>query len=499
MLLNKIKSFLTAENIFVCLILLGGFILRIYKINTLLDFHYDQGRDALVIWDFIHNGKFFLIGPTTGIEGIFRGPWYYWLITPFYLIGKGNPVYPSIFLSLTTIVGSYLAFLLGKKAGGSKTGFIALIVTSLSAGIILSSRWLSNPTPMFAISMLTVWSLYLFSQGKKWGLILAGFLAGMAMQFGSSGEIFYFPAIIVYLLILSKKKLNLKLIVYSILAVGISFVPQIIFDLRHERILTQGIINFLTQEKAIEYSLSEIIKVRLSLYWQVFSNNLWLGDHRVLAPFIAVSIYSLIVNFKTLWKSEIFKIVFIFSLSPILGLTFFVGNNGNVYGYYLTGYYFIFILFFSIVLGKITNTFLGKATVYLFLTILICFSLTSLSRYLGKDQDSWDTINLANQKRAIDEAYFLSKGEPFNLDFYVPPVIPYSYDYLMLWYGNGKYGYLPETEKVPLLITIYEIDPPHPDRIEAWFDRQDGIGKVEEEKFFGGIVVQKRERILFND
>src|SRR3989304_9915370 len=97
---NKI---LTPINILVFTLLFLAFLIRVYRIDSFLGFYFDQGRDAKVIWDFWHQGKFFLIGPTTGIEGVFRGPWYYWFIAPFYLLGKGNPEAASIWLSLTSV------------------------------------------------------------------------------------------------------------------------------------------------------------------------------------------------------------------------------------------------------------------------------------------------------------------------------------------------------------------------------------------------------------
>jgi len=54
-----------------------------------------------------------------------------------------------------------------------------------------------------------------------------------------------------------------------------------------------------------------------------------------------------------------------------------------------------------------------------------------------------------------------------------------------------------DENKVPLLYTLYEIDPPHPERLEAWLNRQKGIGKVEGSASFGGITVERRERILY--
>src|SRR6266498_1061990 len=110
----KINKLLTPLNIAIISILLISFFFRIYRIDQLLGFYYDQGRDANVIWNLIHNHKFFLIGPTTGIEGIFRGPWYYWLISPFYWLGQGNPIYPSIFLSITVVVSLFFLYKIGE-------------------------------------------------------------------------------------------------------------------------------------------------------------------------------------------------------------------------------------------------------------------------------------------------------------------------------------------------------------------------------------------------
>src|SRR4030043_919753 len=92
------------------LILFLAAFLRLYRINELLGFWYDQGRDALVIWDLIHKGKFFLIGPTTGIAGIFRGPFYYYLIAPFYFLGGGNSVLAAIFFAGGTGGGGGFTF-----------------------------------------------------------------------------------------------------------------------------------------------------------------------------------------------------------------------------------------------------------------------------------------------------------------------------------------------------------------------------------------------------
>ena len=45
---------------------------------------YDQGRDFLKVSEIILQKNITFIGPTTGIEGLFHGAWYYYILTiPF--------------------------------------------------------------------------------------------------------------------------------------------------------------------------------------------------------------------------------------------------------------------------------------------------------------------------------------------------------------------------------------------------------------------------------
>src|SRR3990167_4634228 len=95
---KEIKSH-TFIYLLLAVILSGAFFVRVYRVDQLMWFFFDQGRDALVIWRLWHEGKLFLIGPVTGLAGIFLGPLYYYLIAPFYLMGGGNPRIPAVFLA----------------------------------------------------------------------------------------------------------------------------------------------------------------------------------------------------------------------------------------------------------------------------------------------------------------------------------------------------------------------------------------------------------------
>ena len=106
-----------------------------------------------------------------------------------------------------------------------------------------------------------------------------------------------------------------------------------------------------------------------------------------------------------------------------------------------------------------------------------------------------NTITFDRQLEAIDWIYGNAGERDFNVDAYVPPVIPHAYDYLFVWLGETKYGKEPLVENAGLLYTLYEADIDHPERLEAWLERQKGIGTVISEEKFGMIGVQERERI----
>lgn len=490
-MLIKIRKHITPFNIFVFSILIIALTLRVWRIPELLAFHYDQGRDALVIWDLINNGKLFLIGPTTGIAGVFRGPFYYYLIAPFYFLGQGNPVFPSLFLSTLSVIALYIMYKISFEIGGKTSAVISLILGTFSFEMIYASRWLSNPTPMLFLSMLLIWSiLRIYNGNKKYWILVALTLGLSQFSFGSSGEIFYFPAILIFLLFNKRSFPDKNTFIKSVLAFCITFLPLVLFNLRHGTLLSDNIEAF--SQNAFGISTAKFTYDRLIQVINYFGSLIFHAPYEKeflwLITLLVTSLYflsKLLINPK-------FKILFIFLISPIIGLLFFKGNFGNIYGYYLTGYFMIFIIFLGTVLGKVfTDTFPGKIFTILFLLVFLNHNWFWAKGMLNTQIADRAIITLGNQKLAIDWIYRDAGEEKFNIDVYVPPVIPHSYNYLVAWKSNPNNV----TEQVPLLYTLYEADPDHPERLNAWLQRQKGIGEVKSDESFGGITVQRRERI----
>ncbi len=482
----------TPWNLLILIVLLLAFILRIYRIGELLDFHYDQGRDAMVMWNLWHNHKLFLIGPVTGLEGIFLGPFYYYLIAPFYLIGSGNPTIPSMFLSFLTTLGLFYLYKAGELIGDRKLGLISLIIGSISSYIVLSSRWLSNPTPILLTSILI---FYLFAKIIKeskvpqylWCIVYL--FVGVSMHFESASAAFYMPVLFVFT-IWQRNKINIKTFLISGFILFLTFTPQLIFNLKHDNILVKNIMAELPKQEKNNLPVIKLLSDRFKLFWEMFSSKLFHENEKLAVGFSLISISGIFILLRDKKYNQNLKLFSIFLGIPFILYTFYRGNHGTLYDYYFTGYYLILILLFSFGLWSFSKIKFGNYMLILFVVCFVFNNISFLNRKLSVVVNDGNDIYLSNQLQAVNWIYEDTIGTDFNVDVYVPPVIPHSYDYLFTYVGDKR-----STKEVSRLYTLYEIDPSHPERLEAWLNRQKGIGKVIYEEKIGGIVVQRRERI----
>lgn len=276
--------------------------------------------------------------------------------------------------------------------------------------------------------------------------------------------------------------------------------PQLLFEIKNKFLMTKNFLGFTggkinTDDQTWAIPQWWMVKTRLSFYFESLFSKL--EEHtgagtKVLTPLWLIFTANLLRKQKT--RSVTLMLV-IFLCLPLFCLLFFVGNYGRLYDYQLVGFFPAFILLFSVFI-----VFFWKIKLYrpIFVIIISWFLLNNLLplRYsIISNVDGPTHISLGNQLQTIDWIYQDAREEKFNVDVYVPPVIPYAYDYLIPWRGKQIYHNQPVEERVSLLYTLFEVDPPHPERLEAWLARQKGIGKVIKSQKFGGITVERRERI----
>ncbi len=475
-------------------ILLGlALLARVNRIDQLLGFYYDQGRDAKVIWQLWHEKKLFLIGPTTGVEGIFLGPFYYYLLAPFYLAGGGNPVWPAVGLAVINVLAIGLVYLIAKRYFNSKTGLLAVLFLSFSFYLIVTQRWLANPNPLPLFAMVVVWCLLaiVHRRAGMWHWAGLGLGLGLSLQLEAASASFFLPATgLVFLLFRRSINWRWQWVGLAGSVFLATLLPQVVFDFRHGHILWQVLHNFVTGGRSFRPEITS----RLHFYYEVFVNKftpqMELGRY-----FVAGVVVLTIVSGKQLW-SKTMAVLVIWWATPLVALLFYHGNYGYVWDYYFTGVYPVAVLLVAAILAMAAaKSALARGLVIGLVGLFLYANLPIVISAMTAGVDGPEHISLGNQRQAIAWVYQDSGDAEFNVDAYVPPVIPHAYDYLFLWLGTTNYHHLPSSQRQPRLYTLYEVDPPHPERLRAWLARQAGIGQVLTEAKFGGITVQRRERI----
>ncbi|MCL4383983.1 glycosyltransferase family 39 protein [Patescibacteria group bacterium] len=495
-----VKKFLV-QNWLIIIFWLIGLFLRCYRQDQLLGFYYDQGRDALMSTDILSFRHFPAIGPTTGINGLYLGPFWYYLITPGYLLGRGSPAIASLFIAFIESLTIPLIYFLLKTFVSRRSALIAAFLWASSHYLIRSARWFSNPSPLpaFVVGIMILLSFIIFKKRSQlWPWLFL--LLGLSFQLEAASAFFFIPIILTISILNfpAIKKTPLKTWILSLATFLFLLIPQFLFEFKNHFPLTKTFIGFLTgkvnsatgQTWAIP-NLTFALN-RLVSYYHIFFSKIDTNVTRASFFFLIFLAFGLILLLVKRPKNKVFVINFIWLFLPLFLLLFFVGNYGQLYDYYLTGYFPAFI----ILIGLVLDYYLSFTPLfYLLLIPYLSLNMVHLKNYLIANPDGPTHVSLGNELLAVKYICQKTLGKDYNTDIYVPPIIPYPYQYLFSWLSAKKSCTPAKSNLVPMLFTVYEVDQNNPQNLSSWLQRQQNIGTIVEEKRFGGIVVQQRQRI----
>ena len=142
------KIIFKKELVILFLLVIVGSFLRLQGVLTnSFAFTYDVGRDMLALQNIVVNHDLMFIGATTGIPGVFYGPWWYYMLVPFFII--------------------IVSYILGKKIDGIFLGLGLAAFVSVSPVLVSLSVQIWNPNiaPLFV--MLTLYCLYKIYKFEK--------------------------------------------------------------------------------------------------------------------------------------------------------------------------------------------------------------------------------------------------------------------------------------------------------------------------------------------
>jgi hypothetical protein len=444
----------------IALIILAG-VLRLWRIDTDLLIHYDQGRDLLAARSIWLDHKMTLLGPSTDAEGVFFSPIYYYLISIPLVMSGGNPVTAIVFLISLELISLIFFYEGSKKLFGTRVAIMALALYATSYGLVSFSRWLSNAMPVIIVGNLMIYVLARTIEDKRWW-VWYWFWLGVMFTFNPAAGIGLF----VFGLIYGRTNLLKNLLVFLIPAI-----PQILFDLRHDFLISRGVMGILTNKFGGSAS-------RFDAFWGTgktmfnFINGVWGWG---LVWLVAVGILLIIFGEWSKNKKMIFFWVFI-----QIGIMFLF--NRAIYGHFFAGVAGGLVLLLALALKKYPEIVLG-------LVVFNIWLWWGGFRSPNLNLTPMGTANLVTLENRLKVVDFIGQSkEDYVFHSYD---IPYFQDqvwrYLLWWKGVGDPG-----QKSKILYAVSERDWDRPDRLTDWKENLGKISRLEKNLVVGDFVVEKR-------
>lgn len=351
------------------IILLIALFFRTYKIVERFEFGHDGDLYSWVVKDIIVNHHPRLIGQLTSAPGIFIGPFFYYLLTPFFLLTNMDPIgalIPATILGLITIFSYYFVL---SKTFEKQVGLIAAFLYATLITTVNLDRWV---VPTITSSLWAIWYLYSLislSRGNFSVLFLLGILIGLIWHI----HIALIPSLIAipFAILLSKKLPTFKQAVNFAAAFFITSIPLILFELRHNFGQTLGLINNFTTSRdgasgfyKFQLVLEMVTKNLNTLFFAPqsfnFTNNIFFILLILFLPLILIQ--KKYIDFKYIAP------LYIWFVGVII---FFSISSSPISEYYFTNLSVIFITIISLMFYLIfKSSYIGKVLILTTLTII---------------------------------------------------------------------------------------------------------------------------------
>jgi 4-amino-4-deoxy-L-arabinose transferase-like glycosyltransferase len=433
------------EWVLLLAILLLAIAVRLYQLQNLMIFTYDQGRDMYVLQK-IARGDITLIGPTTGLPGVFLGPYMYYLLLPGYILSNGSPFGVVIWQIFLIVLSFPCLYLLLKPLIGKWWSLIALVWISLTPGAIEQARTIWNPSLVVMTLIPSLYALFASKQ-KPWLLIGSVFLFGLSLQTELAYTFFLGPLYGLWVLKhlqlpewlqlklptkwrTQNQPYNWKVIALSLVAFGLTLLPQVVFELKNNFLITQSVIREMG-DASKQVSYQKIWAERPAQIWSEMNDTLTGGAPAASAVTAITFVSAIYVLIQYRKKPEALFFAG-YMLLPLAAFMFHRGNYGYFFDYYVTAHYLPAIVVTMLALADIMKRWprmryqVGTLVLVLILVLFYRFASVIFNVPLFK-------YTAATQIAALHHARSLTKGDQPALEVFVPNLIPVAYQYLSEW------------------------------------------------------------------
>lgn len=432
------------EFIILCVILLVGAFVRLFKIDGYMTFLGDEGRDVIIARRLLVEGHPPLIGPGTSIGNMYLGPIYYYLMAPALFVANYSPVGPAVQIALLGIITIFFVWYVGREWFGKVTAFVAALIYALSPTVIIYSRSSWNPNIMPFFALLTIYSIYRVWQKHefRW-IVIAGLSFAFVLQSHYLGLLLLPTVGIYWLLTLWKeirskdKKSTRSFIAKSAISVFLFLLlmsPLAIFDIRHNFINLKAMEAFFTDRQT---TVSVLPWKAIPNMWPIYTDVITRlpGGRDVTAGMILAAVLVLFIAWKLITFKKLdnkYKLNFLLLLSwfgfGLLGLGLY---KQHIYDHY---YGFFFPAPFLITGIAVQEIVANRKRLFVWLSVVLVGALV-YANLLQNPLRNRPNMQLLRAETVAKKVIEVSGGERFNFSLIADANYDSGYRYFLNLYG----------------------------------------------------------------
>lgn len=347
------KLFTDKSLLILIFILFIGLFFRIYQPISRFEFAHDGELYSWFVKDVVVNGHLRLVGQLTSAPGIFIGPFYYYLLIPFFVLFDMDPVagiIPNAIIGFITIFSYYYLF---AKLYNKYIGLFASFIYAISLHMVSLDRRVvpSTPTNLWAIWYFYV--IVMIIRGNFQVLPLLGVLLGLIWHI----HVAILPSLIAIPIAFAfaKKLPSLKQVGLFLTALFITSLPLIVFEARHNFQQTFALIGNFSGDHGggtgIYKFLQVLEMVNRSVSAIFFDPTLPKITSNILFT-IAILLAGLALVKKKIAKYQEISTFYIWILGVILFFTF---SSTLISGYYFANMEVVFVFIVASLLYLVFN------------------------------------------------------------------------------------------------------------------------------------------------
>lgn len=453
--------------IFVLAIILPFFMALWFTVTGVFPFWYDNSRDLLSAWRNLSDPT--LIGPTTGIPGLFYGPYWIWMLSIPLFFTK-DPRATVIAVGILPYFILFPIVLMKFRSIFSRVSIIVawiFFIFNIGEGYA-TNLWNPHVAPLLLLVLILT---IVFFDFKKFNLksvikmMFAGIISGLIVNFHVSLGIGVSIGLALYYLayfILHRKDFTIlnyvKYLSVFYLSFLVTFLPFLLFEVRNNflqsKVLISAVLELGNVVNTSGLSKDLILKLFIGRAGDLTGLHESVG-FMLVGIFAGLTVFLWLRKIISFTKNEKNLLLTLFSISIGI-LTLYLSAKNPVWSYHFLGVEILFLLLFGLIITKIRTL--------LYISVIFAGVLV-----IAKTYDFYDKANnnfnfedsLATKESVVKTVVNDSEKASYSFYAYSPSIYMYEYSYLFKWFGDKEVHFDPGVEQkndgtVYLVIPSYQ-------------------------------------------